>query len=243
MAKYYEVRADYTGFVSDLSAALVDYYDDGVTIHYAQSGYVIFSCPAVSSKVIRGYYAQLAFSYGDAWTSGSSITNAVTFHSQNSTIFRFVLGDSFIWGQGTYSGVDYPFLIGKTVGGSSLIMGSYRCVNVTSGNNTKPILFGTSFKDGATGKLYKQPVYFAEFSGALLMNGTVPDTVPGVYAISYPRQRQSLIRQSYLISVADGSVGSTSSNLSNHILHPIYLEYDADYSLPQGWLDPKRPFV
>ena len=106
---------------------------------------------------------------------------------------------------------------------------------MTSGKDTKPILFGASFKDGATGKLYKQPVYFAELSGALLMNGTVPDTVPGVYAISYPRQTQSLIRQSYLISVARGSAGSTSSDLSSHILHPIFLEYDADYSLPQGW--------
>ncbi len=241
MAKYYGIRSDGSGFSTDVAAALTDYYGAGVTVHYAQPGYgyVIFTCPQVSSKVIRLYY-NYSHHYGDAWTSGSNITNAVQFcYMAQAAISCLVLGDSFIWGQHTERSGS-AFLIGKTVGGSSLILGSgtsssyAKCINVTTGQNIKPILLGAAFKDGTTGRLYRQPVYFANFTGELLIDGSSYDYIPGIYAISHPRQTMVLIRQSFLISEANGTVGSTSNTFHAHLIFPIYIEFDADHSVPQG---------
>lgn len=245
MAKYYGIRSDQAGFSTDVAAALTDYYGAGVTVHYAESGYAIFTCPQVSSKVIRLYHSY-NHRYGDAWTSGSSITNAVQFcYSTGAATSCLVLGDSFIWGQYTARSGSL-FLIGKTVGGSSLIFGSgssnTKCINVTTGQDTKPILLGAAFKDGTTGRLYRQPVYFANFTGELLIDGSSYDYIPGIYAISHPRQTIALIRQSFLISEADGTAGSTSTNFSSHLIFPIYIEFDVDHSVPQAW-NPDAPFA
>lgn len=252
MAKLYRIRTSVGGFVEDLVAALQNYYGAGVTIHYwSPSGHVVFNIPAISDKVFRfSQPSQPDFYYGDVWTSGTTITNAVQFYKVNAWVadigLILILGDSFIFGHMEYSGTAYPFLLGKTTGGSFLVFSyaSYgdRSLNVTTGVNVKPVTFGNSFKDGTTGRLYKQQLYFAEFSGALLMNGSSPDTIPGLYAISHPRQNMPIFRQSYMISSARGTLGSTNASFRDQLIYPIYIEYEPDPSMPQG-RNPNAEFV
>lgn len=77
-------------FGSDLANALTTKYGAGVTIHYSDDNQVIFSCPMVSNKVVRIFKEQLYYasneymdrlncSYGDSYTSGTTMTSPVTF--------------------------------------------------------------------------------------------------------------------------------------------------------------------
>lgn len=105
-------------FGTDLANALTAKYEAGVTIHYSDDNQVIFSCPAVSNKVVRIFKEQVYYNtsehydrlncyYGDSYTSGTTMVNSVTFCGSTrsgSTIDAsayidyadVVLGDQFI---------------------------------------------------------------------------------------------------------------------------------------------------
>lgn len=103
MAKYYIVSD-----IAGIKATLLDYYGaydsgtnpDGVLVHTDSSSLIIFSCSAISDKVIKitGFSDLIAY-YGDAY-SGSDITNPVAFGGTTTTgttsSVEMVCGDSFI---------------------------------------------------------------------------------------------------------------------------------------------------
>jgi len=83
MARKYSIQL--TQEISDFATAIADYYGEGnYTIYYQDSQYLVFSIPAISNKVLRlkivynGSGGHL--NYGDEWTSGSTITNAMPIH-------------------------------------------------------------------------------------------------------------------------------------------------------------------
>ena len=103
MAKYYSCSS-----IADIKAGLIDYYgaydagtnSDGVLIHTDSSSLIIFSCSAVSDKVIKiTGYADLRAYFGDAY-SGSDITNPTEFGGSttigSTTATHLVCGDAFV---------------------------------------------------------------------------------------------------------------------------------------------------
>ena len=115
-----------TTFISSLKNALVTKYGDDVTIHY-ESEYLIFSCPAISDKVIRINNYQVY--YGDSYSSGTAVDNYQRFLFTYSSTYTFieshlVLGDSFLFMSAFYSSqYRNDCIIAKTIGGKSLICG------------------------------------------------------------------------------------------------------------------------
>ena len=118
---------------ADIATALTNKYSEGVTIHYKTINDLIFSCDAISSKVIRirvaGRSSTISAYYGDAWTSGTTITNAVTFLTTVSSLgvpasMNMVLGTSFILlnclttNEGTRSEL---IIVGKATNGDSAV--------------------------------------------------------------------------------------------------------------------------
>jgi hypothetical protein len=202
MAKHYALRGtSYTDVASDLAAALLDYYGAGVTIHYNLSGYVIFSCPAISDKVIKFYGSGLAWDYGTAYVSGSTISNPISFATQGSFANAdLVLGDKFLlftgWQAGSYTQV---VLIGKmqrgdhvAMGWSNYSSGSYaKQFNTTTGVANKSVGWTSGFRD-ADSKMYKTPLIIADTNGY--------STIAGVYTISYPKTASTIIGLGYLIT-------------------------------------------
>ena len=95
MAKYYQVAS-----MADIKNALINYYGAGVTVHTDSTTLLIFSCPAVSDKVIKFTgYADLIAYYGDSY-SGGDITNPMVFGGSSTAgatgSAEMVCGDTFV---------------------------------------------------------------------------------------------------------------------------------------------------
>lgn len=195
-----------------LAKALQERYVDAV-IHYSNDDQVIFSCPSVSDKVLSvykeqqyhdgdEYFDKLAVSYGDAWTSGTTITNPVPFCGnarKTSAIDAYgyiekaqvILGDSFILINFECSR-DQMAIMGKLTNGKYVCLGfnyeSGHCAEthgyITEGNIGE-ILIPTvtePFKDDLRHVL--MPVIFSLNGSSVLKNadGTFA-TIPGLYNI------------------------------------------------------------
>lgn len=123
MAKKYVITPDYNTIIAQFAAALTDYYDTGVTVHYTSATTIVFSCAAISDKVIRLdlVSAEFDYYYGDAWTSGTTITNMVTVQSgSNGTMVTngyLVLGANFILFVDTNTSDSAILLIAKASNG------------------------------------------------------------------------------------------------------------------------------
>jgi len=194
---------------ADIATALTNKYSEGVTIHYKTINDLIFSCDAISSKVIRirvaGRSSTISAYYGDAWTSGTTITNAVTFLTTVSSLgvpasMNMVLGTSFILlnclttNEGTRSEL---IIVGKATNGDSLVFGltgraiasaivNNICKDITSGINIKIVDFSASFC-GVSNYLYKVPLLIADSSsGPLILNTDgSPAGIDDLYMSSY----------------------------------------------------------
>lgn len=209
---YYSISITTT--IADIKAALQDKYGSGnVTVYYESTSYLIFACAALSNKVIKTYKlnAGVSFSYGDAWSSGATITNEVVFLSSGSsgtlTTVHLVLGDNLFYMccEADYDGVA---LIGKLSNNSCICVGfsaisgpSYsKGRNTTNGTD----LFIGTLSDGFTdsaGKLYKQYPSFITSGGAVEENadGSLA-YLSGLYNISYSAGSTSIKGANYLIS-------------------------------------------
>ncbi len=70
--------------VADIAAALTDKYGAGVTIHHSTTDGIIFSCAAISNKVIFiTNYVHLYTRYGDAFDGSTNVTNPIDFGGDN----------------------------------------------------------------------------------------------------------------------------------------------------------------
>lgn len=142
--KYYGLSS--ASFIDLLSAALTDKYGAGVTINYTDENNIVFSCPAISDKVIKINWTHYVYTagaremdylkcyYGDAWTLDTTITNQVQVSGDSiaqgavvSALWTFttaelVLGDSFLYISFDGS-VPQSALFGKLSNGKFVAMG------------------------------------------------------------------------------------------------------------------------
>lgn len=82
MGKVYNLPA--SGKLAAIVAALREYYGEGITIYGSSSSELVFAIPSISTKVIRIYGTGQYLAFGDAWTTGTSITgNVVTAVAHN----------------------------------------------------------------------------------------------------------------------------------------------------------------
>jgi len=196
-----------TYFLSDVATALTAKYSTALTIHYQTTDYLIFSCPAISSKVIKIYYTigKVGFYYGDAWTSGSTITNQVTFCLQTYSTYNWtgaevVLGDSFLLFNlvtATTSVSSKLAIIALDTNGDSVVFGmnggtsvsalyeNDLCRNITDAKAIMLRTFDDAFL-GADNKVYKFPLIITDSSGVLLLDGEdEPLSITDLYVASY----------------------------------------------------------
>lgn len=97
MAKYYSTISSMT----DIKNSLIDYYGAGVTIHTETTALLIFSCSAISDKVIKiTGFADLIAYYGDSYNGAGDIINPIAFGGTTTTgatsAAEMVCGESFI---------------------------------------------------------------------------------------------------------------------------------------------------
>jgi len=198
--------------LEDIATALTNKYGAGVTIYSLTTNltpnYLIFSCAAISSKVIKIAFNPVigAYSayYGDAWTSGSTITNQVRFlYSGTATgtlsSFPLVLGDNFILlnSLSSNSNVNSQLsLIAIATNGDSMVFGLTGAVDNTIDCAGKDIslnlpiniiTFGYGGFCGVSNYLYKVPLLIADSSSGTLISNTdgSPAGITDLYVSSY----------------------------------------------------------
>lgn len=175
-----------------MNVALLDKYGaydadtnpTGVNVYFYNSTNIVFKCTALSPKVIKIYSAQYYASYGDEWTSGTTITNEVAFGGNNYHVSpddrRLVLGDNLLvlasW-LTTRSDCSRLIVIGNLTNGSCVCFGAYsgtyRAVldsyNMVTGEKLGIVtLIGNIRSSG--GAIYKSPIYFEKKLGGAEYN-------------------------------------------------------------------------
>lgn len=239
MAKHYALGNSYSDLRVQFDAALQDYYGAGVTIHYSSSYYVVFSCPAISDKVLRVEFRSNGTSwfYGDAYVSSYNISNQVQFvyttsYGANQT--DLVLSDDYLLAVITSAtvGVQGVALIGEMTNGDFVVAGCgttssiNAAYNTTQARQSKLIGWNTGFKD-ASGKLYKQPLLIAAINGSLELNGSSPATVSGIYNASGPKNPSLTVGPDYLITPTNFQSALYSLTGAYDLLTPLYVEFSS----------------
>lgn len=245
MAKHYALGNSSSVIREQIASALQDYYGAGVTIHNSTSSNIIFSCSAISDKVVKVSfdYTSLWY-YGDSYVSGTTISNQVEFARMGNsapTQAELVLADKFMLLLTWHSGSGYALtLVGEMTNGDFCVAGfiqynssSYynatHTYNTTQDRELKALIWNTGFKD-ANGKLYKQPLMFAAINGSLELNGSNPATIAGVYNVSGPRNPgQATVGPDYLITPTDfySRMYSLIGSVFRDLYTPLYVEFSS----------------
>lgn len=190
------------------------------TEHYRSATDLIITTP-VCSKVIRIYisasYKILSMYYGDAWTSGTTITNSRQFvytYETSSAIHIITDNDYFFiqteTGTSAYYNTGY---VGKLTNGDKLCFGlssasgsSYytnnRIYNVTTGEELSLITWASIPFSDAGKKLLVQPLLVYNISSKyIIKNGSAPATVVGVKNVSVVNSTTTVtVGENYLIT-------------------------------------------
>jgi hypothetical protein len=177
--KYYSIGV--TTPIANIEAALIDKYGTynvstnptGALIHYSAAAGMVFSCSLLSNKVIKVLWSSsnLMHSYGDAWTSGTTITNEVTFGGTSTagtaSAVHLILGDYTYFMNYLGSTINSRvILIGKMTNddyGALCLIGSATSTyyvsalgrNTTDNTAMRPSCWENPFT-AADGKLYRQ---------------------------------------------------------------------------------------
>lgn len=245
MAKHYALGNSASVIREQVAAALQDYYGAGVTIHNSASEVIIFSCSAISDKVVKVIFSNTSlWYYGDSYVSGTTISNQVEF-ARMANVFptqaELVLADKFMLLLTWHGSTGYALtLVGEMTNGDFCVAGfvqsntsSYynatHTYNTTQDRELKAIIWNTGFKD-ANGKLYKQPLMFAAINGSLELNGSNPATIAGVYNVSGPRNPgQATVGPDYLITPTDfySRMYSLIGSVFRDLYTPLYVEFSS----------------
>lgn len=193
MAKKYVLSADRSLSVSEVAAAIADYYAaEDYTIHYSDETNIIFSIPSIFDKVIRIWFGSSnAFRayFGDAWTSGTTMTNTVTiadYYSESFTNVQYLILDTkFVFLlTGNY---ERPILFGRISNGESI---AFSTINLYSTANRHNNHYTYRIKSGTTNErayyiskryesdvvtdvgnfLIKEKCHFLDASGKLILD-------------------------------------------------------------------------
>lgn len=229
--------------MSDLRAFLND--KSLITLEkYAAAEALVFTTPLTSKVLKMETSTGLTLFMGDAWTSGTTITNESGFansghdwaeiqHCQIIADSNFFLIHSYCTGN---QGVAY---VGALTNGDVIVFGlctrydqnSSRfnwAYNLTTGNPLMPISFGgnVSFRNKTTGGLFTMPLMWVTPSGDLQMDGSVPAGTVGVKVSSiFPR----LPNGNLVVSGGDGYILTGA---------PLYRGNLTDYPLGNSLLIP-----
>lgn len=195
----------YLALFTDLAAALnakglitsILYQDN-------TNGYFIFSTP-LSTKVFKLYLGSsgqmgryTTFSYGDAWTSGTTITNEVTLLNYagaaglvNSITAIHVVADTTYYAmvlcRGAYTSNDITY-VGALDNGDVIAFGYETiattvglCRNITDGADMTPIGLSaiSAAKDGS-GNFLSMPLMWVKTDGTMEFNGSSPAKTLGL---------------------------------------------------------------
>lgn len=244
MAKHYALGNSASLIREQVASALQDYCGAGVTIHYSSSNDIIFSCSAISDKVVRvSFSSTSSWLYGDSYVSGTTISNPVEFARIGTVVptqAELVLADKFMLLLTWHGSSAYALtLVGEMTNGDFCVAGFVQTTNsphynathtynTTQDRELKAIIWNTGFKD-ANGKLYKQPLMFAAINGSLEFNGSNPATIAGVYNVSGPRNPgQATVGPDYLITPTNfysRMYGLTGD--ARDLYTPLYVEFSS----------------
>jgi len=200
---FYSIPKDKTDCMKFIKNALEERYGEDLVVHYFEGEYLIFSCVAIADKVIKiarlNDNRLLAFFYGDAWDSGSTITNQLAFAGpQGDDDGRpenivLLLGDSFMllqYNKPVNASYTSLILIGQLTNGTYIVCGNCLnsgyglCLNTTTVKPLSLLVFNQNF--GITnGERALQDVYFCVSNFRLEENedGSLA-TIPGIKNIS-----------------------------------------------------------
>lgn len=168
--------------ITNIADAIADYYGAGnYTIHYQTAEYLVFEIPAVCDKVIRIRIRSGADNgsiyWGDAWTSGTTITNEVGLHN---TLLNFTIGSHLLLSQ--YSMCIFfenvrsqIWALGQLNDGNFISFSASNHyydygINRLSSDNSLIHLYVPTFPNSigrktASNKIIKTPIYFLNSSG------------------------------------------------------------------------------
>jgi len=230
-----------TSSIAEIAAALTAKYSSGVTIHYTNTSYIVFTCPAISNKVIKIYAPGSSNTpyvyYGDAWTSTTTITNQVVFTGYQSGTcsgIQLVLGTNFMFFQAFSSAVVIvTALVGQLSNGHFVCIGGIGTSNagytgstigkdITENVDAAIITFATiEIGMDADGYLYKRPVRFKRVGGVYELNsdGTFA-TIDGLETVTYETSNSTyLATADYFMS----STGVFTPNVGWQISTCLYI--------------------
>jgi hypothetical protein len=231
MAKYYDCGTS----LELINAALQDYYGAGVTIHSSSSTVLIFSCAAISDKVIKLTMtsSRLYAYYGDSYDSGAGdITNPVnfggTYNSSSVSKAHVILGDTSLFINCLWGTINSKIVIvGQLSDGTFAVAGM-------AGNSIAPycadcFAYRTAGQAGFTllsnlpdapteaGKIFKVPLYIIQAGGVPVVGG-VPVSFKGISACTRRLGSSTLFKGSgYFISTSgmyfDNAVSASANSL------------------------------
>jgi len=220
---------------NNLVSALQDYYGAGVTICYSTSTVVVFFCGAISDKYIKIDFQSNCYGYyGDAWTSGATITNSVNFAyayniSSSSYSAYAILCPNSIMIKVNGSSYSFVFIIGHLSNGKHLAMclSSYTSISynqswLTNGTRVWIATMNGRFKS-TSGMVVTLPIYMFDGKGVLLTND---DGTPAYIMDIYQSPSVSTVESSTnFYSVGGGSIflyGDLSPNsVTNALFIPL----------------------
>jgi len=205
--------------IADIKAALIAKYGGGnVTVHYETTAYLIFGCTDIADKVIKIYWAssQLRIYYGDAWTSGSTITNEVQFAGHNlgtTSEIHLVLGTNLFYLALLSSSINSMVaIIAKMSNNDYICIGligtstaaynaNSKGRNTTDATDLKFVTLNSKFTS-STGTLYKQNVIIVKSDGSAEVNGDGGlATIADLFNISHSLTVATLLKgTNYLMS-------------------------------------------
>ncbi len=216
---YYSISVTNTT-IAEIKNALESKYGAGIIVHFQDSNNIIFSCTALSNKVQRIYYSynRLFFYYGDAWTSGATITNQNPWAGYNHGACEYIdmiLGDNtfFICANQGSALKGILIIMGKLTNdkyalfsavASTYYASSYLAKNTIDNVDLFPICFSEGFA-AANGKLYKQPLILQRLDGKVEINndGSIA-SFRDIYNCSHALPNtDSLVGTNYLMSAAN----------------------------------------
>lgn len=174
--------------LSDVDTALQAYYGAGITIHSSSSTLLIFSCAAVSDKVIKLTHSSsdlFAF-YGDAY-SAPDITNSVTWGGSNtagttSKIHLVLCPNTIVINPLVITQNMKLFIIGKLTNDAFAVAGMNGSTNYRAdffakltASNTNIRLFDLSLDvKSDTGKIFKRPLIIYTVAGGVPLTSGNP---------------------------------------------------------------------
>lgn len=204
MYKRYSLTLIQGYFLQEIASGLVEIHGNGVTIHVNTGNYLIFSCPNISSKVIKISYISgvpRAY-YGDEYGGGTVVTNEVGilnsyYQTTPAAPVDLILGPTFLLLVGTIASITNPnfvILYGKLTNGQSVAL------STTSSSYVQEIQYRHGFlletglpccmlpirtQVNATHPedyLIKIPIMFLDSNSHLLVNSDkTPATIAGMF--------------------------------------------------------------